>query len=130
MSLIGSFFDKWKELMYDDADPRTRDKFLMGSPLLVIAICCLYAFLIKRIMPKVMDQRKAFNTRWVSLSLNFYLFLTASYFFYKSVKIGWFTKYSWRCEPIDRSNSEEAIEVNNWKKENKKVLVLLQCRRN
>lgn len=58
-----------------------------------------------------MEARKAFETRFVSLALNTYLLGTACYFFYMCCKIGWFTKYSWRCEPIDRSNSEEALEV-------------------
>lgn len=104
-----SVFEKYLNFGYEDADPRTRDRFLMGSPIPVIAICIFYVILIKVILERFMDKRKAFDTRFVSLALNFYLFLTACYFFFKC--FNWFKNYNWRCEPLDRSNSEEAVEV-------------------
>lgn len=101
----------WHNLTYENADPRTRDRFLMGNPAIVIGFCIFYFVLIKVILARYMDSRKAFETRLISLTLNTYLLCTAIYFFYKCCKIGWFTKYSWRCEPLDRSYSDEALEV-------------------
>lgn len=111
MALLQNFSQKWNEIMYSDADPRTRDMPLMGSPLPVITICIFYAIHIKMILLKVMDSRKAFNTRLLSLSLNIYLFCVSLYFLYKSSLLAWFDNYNWRCEPIDKSNSEQALEV-------------------
>lgn len=111
MAIVEKFVEKWHEAMYLDADPRSRDKPLMGGPLPLLTICAFYLILIKVIMKKVMDSRKAYETRLMSLALNTYLFLSSCYFFYKSCVIGWFTTYNWWCQPIDRSNSPEAIEV-------------------
>lgn len=106
------FSEKWHRWTYTEADPRTRNRPLMGSPSTAVAICIFYVVLIKIILVKVMGTRKAFNTRFLSLALNSYLLATACYFFVKSCSIGWFTKYSWRCEPLDPTSSEDAIEVN------------------
>lgn len=111
MFSLENFSYTWRNLTYSQADPRIRDRLLTGSPLLVILICAFYVFLIKVVLVKFMESRKAFNTRFASLFLNIYLFSTACYVFYMCCKIGWFTKYSWRCEPLDTSNSEEALEV-------------------
>lgn len=111
MSSLDSFARKWHNFTYNQGDPRTRDRFLMGSPVIVVVICVFYAILINVLLKKFMENRKPFNTRFISLGLNSYLLATAFYFFYMCCKIGWFTKYSWRCEPLDRSNSEDALEV-------------------
>lgn len=111
MSIFSSLLEQWHELVYTRADYRTRDRLLMGSPLPIIAICIFYVYLIKIYLAKFMEWRKAYDTRYVSLALNSYLFATACYFFYNSIVIGWFTKYSWRCEPLDTSDSAEALVV-------------------
>lgn len=107
-----SLSGKYQELLYNDADPRTRDKPLMGSPLLIIMISISYVVLIKVALVKFMESRKAFDMRFVSLALNLYLFSVSTFFFYKCCVLGWLTTYSWRCEPLDRSNSEIGKEVN------------------
>lgn len=60
-----------------------------------------------------MEKKKAFDTRFLSLGLNVYLLSTAFYFAYKCIKIGWFWKFDWTCTPIDKSSSQEALEVIN-----------------
>lgn len=111
MGIIESTAEKWHQLTYEQADPRTRDYPLMGSPTAVILICIFYAVLIKVILARYMEQRKAYNTRLLSLGLNIYLFSTACYFFYGAISIGWFSTYSFFCEPLDRSYSDEALRV-------------------
>lgn len=111
MTIFESISEKFEQILYDDADPRIRNKPLMGSPLPVIAICIFYAFLIKVVMAKWMSARKAYKTRFLSLSLNSYLFSVSCYFLYKSSSLAWFKSYSWRCEPLDKSSSGDALEV-------------------
>lgn len=94
-----------------EPDWRTADKFLVNKLLVVLSISCGYLCLIKVILPKVMKNRRAFDTERLSLWLNIYLLSTACYFFYKCVMIGWFTTIKWNCEPIDRSTSEASLEV-------------------
>lgn len=103
--------EKWHNIFYENADPRTRDFPLMGSPTIIIALEIFYVILIKIILEMFMRDRKPYNIRYVSLVLNSYLFATACYFFYRSCRYGWFTRRNWFCEPLDRSNSEDAIEV-------------------
>lgn len=100
-----------KDMLGSVPDSRTINKLFMDSPLIVIAISLIYLVVINVILPRVMANRKAFDTTNLSLALNTYLFSTACYFFYKCISIGWFTSIKWSCEPIDRSDSDAANEV-------------------
>lgn len=84
---------------------------MMGSPLPIATIGICYVIFIKVFMTRFMESRKAYNTKYLSLTLNTYLFSTACYFFHKASTLAWFAGYNWRCEPLDRSNSPRAIEV-------------------
>ncbi|CAL1294817.1 unnamed protein product, partial [Larinioides sclopetarius] len=37
--------------------------------------------------------------------------LVVERYFFPLAMLGWFTKYSWRCEPIDFSNNRDAVRI-------------------
>lgn len=101
----------WHKITYEDADPRIRDRFLMGSPLKIgaMALCQLLILLMAE---KLMKRRKeGFNLARLSLAITFYIWFANLYFFYENSRLGWLTGYNWTCEPIDRSNSKRALEI-------------------
>jgi elongation of very long chain fatty acids protein 7 len=103
-----NFIDQWNYFTYDKADPRSREKFLMGSPLSVISISIFYLLFIK-ILTNFMLERKAINIKAFSFSLHVY-FLAGNIFFFFEAGKRWLGGYNWRCEPLDRSYSTEALK--------------------
>jgi hypothetical protein len=100
----------WFSFFYDLADPRTRDRFLMGSPLLFIAVMIFYVRFVKIKLSRWMKTRKAFDVRLATI---IYYSVSVFVHFYITIKGApyWLSKYSWRCEPLDTSSSQEALEV-------------------
>jgi elongation of very long chain fatty acids protein 7 len=99
----------WNYYFYDQADPRIRDRVFMGSPLLLIAWTWVYLVLVV-FLRKWMRKREAFNIRCASIAYYAYMFVVSCYVF-AGVLPYWIFKYNLRCEPLDRSNSEEALRV-------------------
>lgn len=111
MENLKSFVDSWHELVYGKADPRVRDKFMMGTPLPTIGLCAFYLFMIKYAMPKWMEDRKPFKVRPALWLCNFWHLIASAYFFYRAASLGWLIHYNFRCEPLDTSNSETALAI-------------------
>jgi hypothetical protein len=57
-----------------------------------------------------MKERKAFDVRRVSIAL-YSFFIAANGFLFFKLSPYWLDKYSWRCEPMNSSNSKEALQV-------------------
>jgi elongation of very long chain fatty acids protein 1 len=100
----------WRHYFYNLADARIRDRFIMGSPLPIIGWSIFYVIFVKFFLNRRMAKQKAFNVRLASILLYTYLLAFSTYLVI-SFFSNWLTKYSWRCEPLDTSNSEEALQV-------------------
>lgn len=101
----------WHEYTYENADPRIRDRLLMGSPveILLLTLCQL---VVLRTVNKFMSVRKnGFKLSKLLLVVNCYIFVLNLYFFIEAARLGWLSGYSWTCEPIDRSNSDKMMEI-------------------
>lgn len=61
--------------------------------------------------PRIMENRKPFKMRSVIVVYNFIQVILSFYLFWEVSVVGWFNDYSWRCQPIDRSNSEMGMRV-------------------
>lgn len=103
----------WNDFFYAKADPRIRDNLFMGSPLPTLIICFSYLYVVKKVLPDYMENRKPFNTRRIMLANNLWLFLASIYFFYQASSLAWLATYNWRCEPLDTSTSPAAIAIVN-----------------
>ena len=58
-----------------------------------------------------MENRKPFKMRGIIVVYNFIQVILSFYLFWEVSVVGWFYDYSWRCQPIDRSNSEMGMRV-------------------
>lgn len=58
-----------------------------------------------------MENRKPFQIRHILIAYNFLQVLLSAYIFKEAMFAGWFTGYSWTCEPVDYSRSPEAMRV-------------------
>ncbi|XP_075148645.1 ELOVL fatty acid elongase 7 isoform X2 [Haematobia irritans] len=110
-TIITSIYDGWRDLMDNKSDPRTRDWFLMSSPFPTIAISITYAYIVKILGPKLMENRKPFELRKVLIVYNLFQVLFSTYLFYEASIGGWLNGYSLRCQPVDYSYTPSAIRT-------------------
>lgn len=101
----------YSSIFYDSADPRIRDYFLMGDPILIVTIYVIYALLCRFIIPRAMKNREPFRLAWASWLLKNVIFNFSIFFMVNLGKI--WIKSNWRCEAIDDSETEEAKNVRN-----------------
>lgn len=95
---------QWLSFFYDHADTRIRDWPFMGSPYAIILAYALYVLLIVKILPKLMENRKALSYNVTMSIVDGILCLRSSYFLICSIYI-WFSYFNWRCQPIDDADS-------------------------
>lgn len=100
----------YHELM-KHADPRIQSYPLMGSPLLITSILLTYVYFILSLGPRIMANRKPFQLRGFMIVYNFSLVILSLYIVYEFLMSGWLSTYTWRCDPIDFSNSPEALRM-------------------
>jgi len=106
-----AIYEGWRDLMDNKSDPRTRDWLLMSSPFPTIAISLTYAYCVKVLGPKLMEDRKPFKLREVLIVYNFIQVVFSSWLFYEACVAGWFSGYSFTCQPVDYSRSPEALRM-------------------
>lgn len=92
-------------------DHRHDDWITMKSPWLTLSICLGYIFVVKYAGPKFMANRKAFELRELMIVYNMLMVVVSFVLFYKFGVHGWFGKYDIRCQPVDYSNSENALAM-------------------
>jgi elongation of very long chain fatty acids protein 7 len=86
----------------------------MQSPWPTIGICLSYVYLVKYLGPALMKDREPYNIRYLMAFYNFAMVLISVYIFLKLGFYGWFGKYNYKCQPVDYSNSIEAIGVSSF----------------
>ncbi|KAK7868142.1 hypothetical protein R5R35_003018 [Gryllus longicercus] len=96
---------------YEWADPRVQSLPLMTRPFTVLGLVVAYALFADRLGPWIMRDRKPFELKTTLIVYNALQIIANIYIFYKFGSQFWFTTYSWRCEPIDTSNSPSALEM-------------------
>lgn len=97
--------------MDEYSDQRVKDLPLMSSPFPTLFICLSYAYFVKVLGPKLMENRKPFQLRYVLIGYNLFQVLFSFYLFKESFLSGWGNNYSFRCQPVDYSNSPNALRT-------------------
>ncbi|XP_003741351.1 elongation of very long chain fatty acids protein AAEL008004 [Galendromus occidentalis] len=90
-------------------DYRTSSWPLMDSPLPTLAICLSYAYFVKVLGPRLMEGREPLNIRWLMVAYNFFMVIVSALIFGLLGIYGWFGTYNWYCQPVDYSDSKEAV---------------------
>nr|QMX41530.1 very long chain fatty acid elongation protein ELO5 [Dioryctria abietella] len=111
MEVLNRLVAQYHDLMDNKSDQRVKDWFLMSSPFPTLAICLTYVFTVKVLGPKLMENRKPFELKKVLIWYNLFQVLFSIWLFRESLASGWFSTYSFRCQPVDYSNSPQAIRT-------------------
>ncbi|CAH0554785.1 unnamed protein product [Brassicogethes aeneus] len=102
---INSYLNKYQ-------DPRTADWPLMSSPFYTLGICLSYVYIVKVLGPKLMENRKPFQLKWILVFYNLFQVIFSTWIFYEICMGGWATgEYSIRCQPVDYSNKPSTVRM-------------------
>ncbi|XP_016845633.1 elongation of very long chain fatty acids protein AAEL008004 isoform X2 [Nasonia vitripennis] len=101
----------YHKVFWDLSDPRTRDWFLLTSPIPGIGIMVAYLYFVLSWGPRHMEHRKPFVLKHTLVIYNFFQVLLSFWLFYEGLEGAWLRHYSWKCEPVDFSNSPHALRV-------------------
>ncbi|XP_049537977.1 elongation of very long chain fatty acids protein AAEL008004 isoform X2 [Anopheles darlingi] len=111
MALIMKYIDSMHHYMDKFGDPRTKDWPLMSSPLPTLALCLGYVYLVKVLGPRLMENRKPFQLKNTLIVYNFVQVVFSAWLFYECLMGGWWDTYSFRCQPVDHSNTGQAMRM-------------------
>lgn len=81
----------------------------MQSPWPTLTICLSYAYLVKVLGPSLMKNREPMQLRWIMVGYNFFMVAISLVIFLLLGFYGWFGHYNWKCQPVDYTESSEAI---------------------
>lgn len=81
--LVQTLYDGYRDLMDNKSDPRVNNWILMSSPFPTLTICLFYAYFVKVLGPKLMENRKPFDLRKVMIWYNFFQVIFSSWLFYE-----------------------------------------------
>ncbi|XP_044742303.1 elongation of very long chain fatty acids protein AAEL008004-like isoform X2 [Chrysoperla carnea] len=109
--IVRMVIDGYNDLMDNKSDPRVNNWPLMSSPFPTLCICLTYAFCVKRLGPKLMENRKPFQLKNTLIVYNLFQVIFSTWLFYESCVSGWLTHYSYRCQPVDYSYSPLALRM-------------------
>lgn len=105
LSEIRDFYNKTLE----SGDSRVQEWLFMQSPWPTLTICLSYAYFVKVLGPSLMKNREPMQLRWVMVGYNFFMVAVSLAIFLLLGIYGWFGHYNWKCQPVDYTDSREAI---------------------
>lgn len=111
MSVIMQYVDRFHEILDTHADSRTTNWLLMRSPFPTLFICLSYVYIVKVLGPKLMENRKPFQLTNVLIAYNLFQVIFSAWLFYECLMGGWWGQYSFRCQPVDYSNTPTALRM-------------------
>ncbi|XP_055933131.1 elongation of very long chain fatty acids protein 1-like isoform X1 [Argiope bruennichi] len=104
-------FTQYYQDFLDSGDPRVASWPMMDNPMKGLTLVVMYLGFVKVVGPAWMRDQKPYNLRGPMIIYNFLLVAISAWIFINMGMLGWFTKYSWRCEPIDYSYNPDAIRM-------------------
>ncbi|CAH1775064.1 unnamed protein product [Owenia fusiformis] len=106
-TLIEKYDAVWK---YDD--PRTTNWLMMPTMVPTMIITALY-FIMVYVGPKLMANREPFQIKNIMLFYNIFMVVLNTYICTEFLLSGWLAGYSLGCQPVDYSNSPQALRMAN-----------------
>ncbi|XP_035429068.2 uncharacterized protein LOC118262067 [Spodoptera frugiperda] len=103
MSLLGRMKETYNYVFYDLCDPRTKD--WSPSPMALFTIIPLYLYFCNKLGPQLMKDQKPFKLKRTIMYYNIFQIFASGYIFYLGLFSGWFTTYSWACQPVDETDN-------------------------
>ncbi|XP_028329148.1 ELOVL fatty acid elongase 8a [Gouania willdenowi] len=93
-----------------NGDRRTNKWPLVSSPVPIISIFLCYLLIIW-VGPKLMAKRQPVYLKPVLIVYNFGMVCLSAYMFYEFTASAWLARYSLLCQPVDYSNSPNAMRM-------------------
>lgn len=111
MDLIHNVIDWWLDLSERKTDPRTKDWFMMSSPIPSIVLCFSYPFMVHIGKWLMTFKKEPFQLRGPMIVYNFSMVALSLYMVYEFLMAGWLFDYSLQCQPVDYSDSPQALRM-------------------
>lgn len=110
-TILQKISEGYNDIMQNKSDPRVNDWPMMSGPLPTILICATYALIVTKIGPKLMENRKPFELKKTLIIYNALQVIFSAWLFSEAIHAGWFTTYSFKCQPVDYSYSPHALRT-------------------
>ncbi|XP_014209391.1 elongation of very long chain fatty acids protein 7 [Copidosoma floridanum] len=104
-------FKLYNHVFWELSDPRTRDWFLLSSPIPGAAILAFYLYFVLSWGPRQMQHRKPFELKKTLVIYNFFQVALSCWIFWEGLDAAWLRDYSWKCQPVDFSETPHALRV-------------------
>ncbi|KAH8391634.1 elongation of very long chain fatty acids protein AAEL008004 isoform X3 [Drosophila serrata] len=116
MALIMKYIDSISRYIDSHGDSRTKDWPMMSSPFPTLAVCLTYVYLVKVLGPRWMENRKPLHLQNTLVMYNAIQVVFSAWLFYECLMGGWWGSYSFRCQPVDYSDSPTSrrIGISGW----------------
>lgn len=111
--IVRTIYDSYRDLMDNKSDPRVNNWAMMGGPFPTLFICLSYAYFVKVIGPKIMENRKPFDLKNIMKIYNLFQVVFSCWLFNECLMSGWWGVYSLRCQPVDYSDDPMALRMAN-----------------
>lgn len=105
--------DRYVTVVDRISDPRVSEWPLMSSPVPTVLMVLAYLYIVVILGPRIMANRKPFKLRRVLIFYNGFQVVFSSIMLYEHLMSGWFSDYSYKCQPVDYSNSQKAVRMLN-----------------
>ncbi|XP_025085036.1 elongation of very long chain fatty acids protein 7-like isoform X2 [Pomacea canaliculata] len=106
-----SFEEHYHDLITKNADPRTKDWLLVGSPWPIACLCILYLVMV-RVGQQMMIKRPAFSLQGPMIAYNLFLVLLSAYMLYEFIMSSWLVPgFNFHCAPVDASDNPSSLRL-------------------
>nr|APH81340.1 elongase1 [Paracyclopina nana] len=97
------------DYVWDQRDKRVDGWFMMNSFWPTFLTCSAYVYIVKVAGPRFMKDRKPYNINTFLVYYNALQVVLSTYLFVNLCRAGWLSDYSFRCQPVDYSDSPKAL---------------------
>ncbi|KAK9294275.1 hypothetical protein QLX08_011065 [Tetragonisca angustula] len=94
-----------------NADPRTNDLPLIGSPIIIPSILFLYLYVVLKYGPEFMETRKPYNLKTFVRYYNVFQIVVNGFVVQQFISAGWFTEITVYCELPDYSYNPSSLKI-------------------
>jgi len=106
-SLTGDF-NNWLDDVWEHRDKRVDGWPMLNSFWPTFILVAAYLFIVKIWGPRFMQNRPAYNITKFLIIYNAFQVILSAYIFIQLLRAGWGGDYSFRCQPVDQSQSPQA----------------------
>jgi len=102
-------YQKKVDQIWDLRDKRVDGWFMLDSVWPTVALVVTYVYIVKIWGPNFMKDKKPYNINTFLVYYNACQVILSAYIFVQLMRAGWWRDYSYRCQPVDYSNSPKAL---------------------